>query len=116
MHSLLIGVPALAALAAGQSGGSAQFDAAGGAIESAWAALSSMAALAAAAVAHVRGAVRDRQKEFANVQGRLGKFAKKVRESLIAPPWSCWPGRCCSSPSRRSASSSRSTARTTAWS
>jgi hypothetical protein len=81
---VLIGVPALAALAAGQSGGSAQFDAAGGAIKSAWAALSSIAALALAAVAHVRGAVRDRQKEFANVQSRLGKFAKKARESLIS--------------------------------
>ncbi len=81
---VLIGVPALAALAAGQSGGSAQFDAAGGAVKSAWAALSSIAALAAAAVAHVRGAVRDRQKEFANVQSRLGKFAKKVREGLIS--------------------------------
>ena len=81
---VLIGVPALAALAAGQSGGSAQFDAAGGAVKSAWAALSSVAALAAAAVAHVRGAVRDRQKELANVQGRLGKVAKKARELLIA--------------------------------
>jgi hypothetical protein len=81
---VLIGVPALAALAAGQSGGSQGFDAAGGAIKSAWAALSSVAALAAAAVVHVRGAVRDRQQEFANVQTRLGRYAKKAREVVIA--------------------------------
>jgi hypothetical protein len=81
---VLIGVPALAAVAAGASGGSAGSDAAGGAIKSAWTALTSMAALAAAAVTHVRGTVRDRQKEFAAVGSRLGKYAKKAREILIA--------------------------------
>jgi hypothetical protein len=82
---LFIAVPALAAVAAGRSDGSgAAADAGGGALKSAWTALSSMAALAAAAVLHVRGAVRDRQKEIDDSQGWFGRFAKKVREVVIA--------------------------------
>jgi hypothetical protein len=81
---VLIAVPALAAVAAGQSGGAAGSDPAGGALKAAWTALSSVAALAVVAVAHVRGTVRDRQKELGDAQRRLGRYAKKVRELVIA--------------------------------
>ncbi len=78
---LLIAVPVLAAWAASlgkvNSAGS-------GVIGSIGTALSSMGALALAAITHVRGEVKDRQKAIANAEGKLGKYAKPVRNALIA--------------------------------
>jgi hypothetical protein len=47
-------------------------------------ALSSIAALAAAAFAQLRGHVKDQEKAAKAVQGRLGRFAKPVREALVS--------------------------------
>jgi hypothetical protein len=77
---LLVAVPWLAAKVIGFEGVSVS-DAALG---SAGTALSSMAALAAAAVTHVRGRVRDEKQAVAEVTTRLGKYAKRVRELLVA--------------------------------
>jgi hypothetical protein len=78
---LLIAVPWLAAW--GASLGSS--DSAGsGVLGSLGTALSSVAALAVAAFTHVRGSVRDKQKEIAAAESRLGKYAKVVRNGLIA--------------------------------
>jgi Patatin-like phospholipase len=47
-------------------------------------AVSSMAALAIAALAQVRGHVKDQQKTIKAVQGRLSRWAKPVREALVS--------------------------------
>jgi hypothetical protein len=47
-------------------------------------ALSSMAALAAAAFAHVRGHVKDQQKAITAVSTRMGTFGRKLRNALVA--------------------------------
>lgn len=47
-------------------------------------ALGSMAALALAALAQVRGHVKDQQKTVKAIQSRLGRFAKPVREALVS--------------------------------
>jgi hypothetical protein len=54
------------------------------ALRSAGAAISSVGALFLAAIGHVRGRVRDEKAAIAEVQKRLGKYARKVREALIA--------------------------------
>jgi len=78
---LLIAVPWLAAWAAGLGSD----DSAGsGVLGSIGTALTSMGALAAAAVTHVRGQVKDKQKEVAAVEGKFGKYAKLVRDGLIS--------------------------------
>jgi hypothetical protein len=48
------------------------------------AALSSLAALAVAAIGHVRGRVRDEKAAIEGVSRRLGRFARPVRDALIA--------------------------------
>lgn len=48
------------------------------------AAVGSMAALALAAYTQVRGHVKDQQKAVKAVQGRMGRFAKPVREALVS--------------------------------
>jgi hypothetical protein len=55
-----------------------------GVVRSFLAALSSIVALALAAIAHVRGTLRDHQKTIKAVQGRLGRFAKQGRNAVIA--------------------------------
>jgi hypothetical protein len=54
------------------------------ALGSAGTALSSMAALAVAAIAHVRGHVKDQQQVVAGVTSRLGRFAKRFRTAAVA--------------------------------
>jgi hypothetical protein len=78
---LLVAVPWLAAWGArlGDSD-----SAASGVLGSIGTAVTSVGALAAAAVTHVRGRVKDKQKEFAAVETRLGRFAKVVRDGLIS--------------------------------
>jgi hypothetical protein len=75
----LIGVP-LVAREAFVSGNASPGDAAGPGTT----ALSSMAALAIAALAQVRGHVKDQQKTIKAVQGRLSRWAKPVREALVS--------------------------------
>ena len=75
----LIGVPWVAREAF-VSGDASTADAAGPGTT----ALSSMAALALAAFAQVRGHIKDQQKTLKTVQGRLGRFAKPVREALVS--------------------------------
>ena len=53
-------------------------------VNSIGAALSSVGALAAAAVVQVRGRVKDKQREIAAVKTRLGKYLPVVRNALIA--------------------------------
>ena len=52
--------------------------------ESFFTAWGSMAALAGAAVTHVRGRVRDEQKAMQAAEKKLGKYAKVVRDALIS--------------------------------
>ena len=53
-------------------------------LRSAGAAVSSVGALFLAAIGHVRGRLRDEKALIADAQKRLGKFARKAREALIA--------------------------------
>ena len=55
-----------------------------GIVRSFLAALSSVVALALAAITHVRGTLRDHQETIKAVNGRLGRFAKGARNALIA--------------------------------
>jgi hypothetical protein len=85
----LVAVPWLAAWAAhlqnpGKSAGAVNNAAGDGVVRSVLAALSSMAALAGAAIAQVRGSVRDHQKTIRAVEGRLGRFARQTRNAVIA--------------------------------
>lgn len=75
----LIGVPWVAREAF-VSGSASAADAAGPGTT----ALSSMAALAVAALAQVRGHVKDQQKTIKAAKSRLGRFAKPVREALVS--------------------------------
>jgi hypothetical protein len=75
----LIGVPWVAREAF-VSGNASSGDAAGPGTT----ALSSMAALAVAALAQVRGHVKDQRKAIKAVQGRLSRWAKPVREALVS--------------------------------
>jgi hypothetical protein len=54
------------------------------AIPSAGTALGSIVSLCAAAFGHVRGRISDAEKELSGVTSRLAKFAKPLREALIA--------------------------------
>jgi hypothetical protein len=53
-------------------------------LRSAGAAVSSVGALFLAAIGHVRGRLRDEKAAIADVEKRLGRFARKAREMLIA--------------------------------
>jgi hypothetical protein len=77
---LLIAVPWLAAQALGHRGITIH-DAAG---RSAGTAVSSMAALTAAAIVHLRGRVLDAEKEITGITSRFGKYAKPVRDFLVS--------------------------------
>jgi hypothetical protein len=54
------------------------------ALRSAGAAVSSVGALFLAAIGHVRGRVKDEQALLANVEKKLGRYARQARELLIA--------------------------------
>ncbi|MDA0166741.1 hypothetical protein OM076_41150 [Solirubrobacter ginsenosidimutans] len=81
LATLFIVVPALAAWAASLGTDNSATSAVQGSIGTA---LSSMGALALAAISHVRGQVKDKQKALANAERKLGKYAKPVRDAVIA--------------------------------
>lgn len=85
----LLAVPWLAAVAAhvnnpGKSQGAVNNAASDGVVRSLLTALTSVLALAGAAFAQVRGSVRDHQATIKAVESKLGKFARRARNALVA--------------------------------